>query len=61
MPKTHLGDGVFAERLADGTITITLNLAVLYYKSSTWTIALTPAQIAALTQFAKETDDGKIS
>ena len=52
--KTHLGDGVWAERLADGSI------RVEWEEACRWiTIIIPISTLAALTEFAKENDDEK--
>lgn len=52
--KTHLGDGVFAERLEEGWI----RFAFIDDKGRELRMMLfSPTQIAALTRFAKENDD----
>lgn len=54
MPKTHLGDGVYAERLADGRIRLTTYR--WEFDAAEKEINLWPDAIAALSQFAKEND-----
>ena len=53
MAKTHLGDGVFAERLADGTIQLTFTTFGIGPHWHNQNLDLTPATIVALAQFCE--------